>query len=155
MNLAYVTELSLEQYELFESLLHPSSLTGRPRCVSLMLVFQAIFYVLVSGCAWRLLPHEYPPYSTVYYYFCKWRNDGSWQRTHDHLVHWVRVVEARHPTPSAAGLDSQTVSTVVMVHEAVGYDGGKHIKGRKHFTLVGTLGLLLAVRVVAGDVPER
>lgn len=67
MNLAYATELSPEQYELFKLLLYPSSSTGRPRRVGLMLVLQAIVYVLVSGCAWRLLPHEYPSYSAVYY----------------------------------------------------------------------------------------
>ncbi len=155
MDLAYATELSLEQYQLFESLLNPPSLTGRPRSVNLMRVIQAILYVLVSGCAWRLLPKEYPPYSTVYYYFRKWRDDGSWKQIHDHLVQWVRVSEDRNPTPSAASLDSQTVPTAVMVQQAVGYDGGKHIKGRKRFTLVDTLGLLIAVRVVAATVPER
>lgn len=155
MDLAYATELSLEQYELFESLVNPSSPMGRPRSVNIMRVIQAILYVLVSGCAWRLLPNEYPPYSTVYYYFRKWRNDGSWKRIHDHLAQWVRVMEDRAPSPSAASLDSQTVPTAVMLHEAVGYDGGKHIKGRKRFTLVDTLGLLIAVRVVAGNVPER
>lgn len=155
MNLAYATELSLEQYELFESLLGASSTTGRPRSVSLMRVLQALLYLLVTGCAWRLLPKEYPPYSTVYYYFRKWRDDGSWKRIHDQLVQWVRVTEDHDPSPSAASLDSQTVPTAVMVHQAVGYDGGKNIKGRKRFTLVDTLGLLIAVRVVAGSVPER
>jgi putative transposase len=120
-----------------------------------MLVLQANLYVLVSGCAWRLLPKEYPPYSTVYYYFRKWRDDGSWKRIHDHLVQWARVTEARDPTPSAASLDSQSVPTAVMVQKAVGYDAGKHIKGRKRFTLVDTLGFLIAVHVVAASVPER
>ena len=155
MDLAYATELSVEQYELLESLLPRSSNTGRPRSVSLKRVIQAILYVLGTSCAWRLLPQEYPPYSTVYYYFAKWRDDGSWKRIHDHLVQWVRVVEARHPSPSAASLDSQTVPTAVMVHQAVGYDSAKKIKGRKRFTLVDTLGLLIAVQVVAGNTPER
>ena len=74
MTLAYATELTLEQYQLFQSLLSPAQTTGRPRSVSLMLVLQAILYVLISGCAWRLLPKTYPPYSTVYYYFHKWRS---------------------------------------------------------------------------------
>lgn len=155
MTLAYDSELTIEQYELFQSLLSPESKTGRPRTVDLMQVLQAILYVLVTGCAWRLLPHDYPPYSRVYYYFRKWRNDGSWQRIHDHLVQWVRVIEDREATPSAASLDSQTVPTAVMVQHAVGYDGGKKIKGRKRFTLVDTLGLLIAVRVVAAHVGER
>lgn len=69
MTLAYASELTLEQYQLFESLLTPAQRTGRPHSVNLMLVVQAILYVLVSGCAWRLLPKVYPPYATVYYYF--------------------------------------------------------------------------------------
>lgn len=155
MTIAYATELTLEQYELLESLFSSDSSTGRPRTVNLMLVLQGILYVLVSGCAWRLLPKQYPPESTVYYYFRKWRDDGSWKRMHDQLVQWVRVDENRDPSPSAASMDSQTVPSAVMVHKAVGYDGGKNIKGRKRFTLVDTLGLLIAVRVVAANVPER
>lgn len=155
MTLAYPTELTVEQYDLFESLLLPATKAGRPRSVNLMLVVQAILYVLVSGCAWRLLPQDYPPYSTVYYYFRKWRIDGSWKRIHDHLVQWVRVSEDRLPSPSAASLDSQTVATAVMVHQDVGYDAGKKTKGRKRFTLVDTLGLLIAVQVVAANTPER
>jgi len=155
MTLAYVSELTLEQYELFAFLLKPEPKTGRPRTVDLMQVLQAIVYVLVTGCAWRLLPHEYPPSSTVYYYFRKWRDDGSWKRMHDHLVQWVRVSADHEATPSAASLDSQTVPTAVMVNQQVGYDAGKHIKGRKRFTLVDTLGLLIAVRVVTASMPER
>ena len=90
-----------------------------------------------------MLPNDYPPYSTVYYYFRKWRDDGSWKRIHDHLVQWVRVDANRNSNPTAASLDSQTVPTSVMVYQAVGYDGGKKIKGRKCFTLVDTLGLLI------------
>lgn len=155
MTLAYPSELTLEQYELFASLLNPDPKTGRPRSVNLMQVLQAILYVLITGCAWRLLPNEYPPYSTVYYYFRKWRDDGSWKRIHDHLVQWVRVTSDHDATPSASSLDSQSVPTAVMVSQAVGYDAGKKIKGRKRFTLVDTLGLLIAVRVVAASVPER
>jgi transposase len=69
MNLGYATELTLKQWQVIEPLLSPPKSTGRPRTVSLMLVIQEILYVLVTSCAWRLLPKEYPPYSTVYYYF--------------------------------------------------------------------------------------
>jgi transposase len=155
MTLAYTTELSWEQYELLDSLLPPASRTGRPRSVNLMLVIQGILYVLISGCAWRLLPPQYPPYSTVYYYFRRWRDDGTWKRVHDRLVEWVRVMENRDSTPSAASMDSQTVPTSVMVNQSVGYDAGKKIKGRKRFTLVDTLGLLMMVRVVAASTQDR
>ena len=107
------------------------------------------FYVLTTGCAWYLLPKDYPHYSHVYYYFRKWRDDATWKRIHDHLVEWVRVVEDRAASPSAGSLDSQSVPTAVMVNEAVGYDGGKQIRGGKRFTLVDPLGLLIAVKVVS------
>ncbi len=109
MTLAYTTELTIEQYQLLSSLLPPETAIGRPGTVNMMLVIQGILYILVSGCAWRLMPKDYPPYSTVYYYclvalftagnppsarrFRKWRNDGSWKQIHDHLVEWVRVAQ--------------------------------------------------------------
>ena len=139
MTQAYTTELTSEQcvaveprrHELLASLLPPETATGRPRTVNMMSVIQGILYVLVSSCAWRLMPKEYPHYSTVYYYFSKWRNDGSWKRINDRLVEWVRVAEYRDPSPSVASVDSQTVPTAVMVSDSVGYDAGKKLKGRK------------------------
>jgi putative transposase len=79
----------------------------------------------MSGCSWRSIPERYPEASTVYYYFCKWGDDGSWKRIHDHLVAWVRVSANREASPRAASLDSQTLPTAVMVSETVGYDAGK------------------------------
>lgn len=155
MTSAYSTSLTRDQWDLLSSLLPESKATGRPRTVDLYAVMNAIFHVLVTGCAWSLLPKEFPPYSTVYYYFRQWRNDGTWKRVHDHLAEWVRVAEGRFPTPSAGALDSQSVPSAVMVSQSVGYDGGKKIKGRKRFTLVDTMGLLMAVKVVAASVPER
>ncbi|HEY9880724.1 MAG TPA: IS5 family transposase [Leptolyngbyaceae cyanobacterium] len=155
MTQAYASALTTAQWELFAPLLPGPKPTGRPRTVDLQQVVSAIFYVLMSGCAWYLLPKDYPPYSTVYYYFRAWRKDGTWKRIHDHMAEWVRVAEERPSTPSAAVLDSQSVPTSVMVHQAVGYDGAKKIKGRKRFTLVDTMGLLLSVTVVAAGVPER
>jgi transposase len=147
MTPGYTTELTVEQYELLSSLFTPEAETGRPRTVNMMLVIQGILDILVSGCAWRLMPKEYPPSSTVYYYFSKWRNDGSWQRINDRLVEWVRVAEDRDPSPSVASVDSQTVPTAVMVSDSVGYDAGKKTNGRKRFTLVDTLGLLNGLTV--------
>ena len=155
MTQAYTTELTVEQYELLDSLLPHKAKSGRPRTVNMMLVIQGILYILVSGCAWRLMPKEYPPSSTVYYYFSKWRNDGSWKQIQDRLGEWVRVAEDRDPSPSVASIDSQTVPTAVMVSDTVGYDAGKKTKGRKRFTMVDTLGLLLMVKVVAADIQER
>lgn len=155
MTLAYASSLTDEQWELLASQLPAPKATGRPRTVDLHQVVNAILYVLTTSCAWYLLPKDFPPYSTVYYYFRQWRDDGTWKRVHDHLVQWVRVLEDHPSTPSAASLDSQSVPTAVMVNESVGYDAAKKIKGRKRFTLVDTFGLLLSVQVVAASVPER
>jgi putative transposase len=77
MNLVYATENTPKQWQVLEPLLPAAKPTGRPRSVSLMLVIQAIVYVLVTGCAWSLMPKDYPPYSRVYYYFRQWRDDGT------------------------------------------------------------------------------
>jgi putative transposase len=155
MSTAYASSLTRDQWDLLSALLPGPKATGRPRTVALYDVVNAIFYLLTTGCAWGLLPDDFPPYSTVYYYFRQWKKDGTWKRVHDPIVEWVRVVDDRPKTPSAGALDSQSVPTAVMVSQAVGFDGGKKIKGRKRFTLVDTLGLLLAVKVVAASTPER
>ncbi len=155
MTSAYSSSLTRDQWAFLSSLLPGSKATGRPRTVDLYDVINAILHLVTTGCAWRLLPNDFPPYSTVYYYFRQWKKDGTWKRVHDHLVEQVRVQANRSKTPSAGALDSQSVPSAVMVNQAVGYDGGKKIKGRKRFTLVDTLGLLIAVKVVAASTPER
>lgn len=155
MPLAYASDLTAAQREVLAFQLPAPKPTGRPRTVDLLRVIDAIFYVLMSGCPWSSLPKDFPPYSTVYYYFRQWRDDGTWKRIHDHLVQWVRVLEDHPATPSAGALDSQSVPTAVMINDTVGFDANKKIKGRKRFTLVDTFGLLLAMRVVAASVPER
>jgi transposase len=97
MTLVYATELTAKQWQVLEPLLPPPKPTGRPRSVSLRLVMQAILYVLVTGCAWRLLPNDYPPYSTVYSYFRQWRDDATWKRIHDALFEQVRRASGRNP----------------------------------------------------------
>lgn len=87
---------------------------------------------------------------TVYHYFRQWRIDGDWQRIHEQLRQWVRAIEDRHPSPTAAILDSQSVETATMIHPEVGYDGGKKTKGRKRHLLVDTLGLMMVVVVQGG-----
>jgi putative transposase len=151
----YPGDLTEAQAELLLPLIPPAKEGGRPRRVDMLSVLNAILYVLCTGCPWRWLPHDYPPYGTVYDYFRKWKNDGTWVKIHDHLRRWVRVVEGRHPEASAGILDSQSVKTATMINKEVGYDGGKQIKGRKRFTLVDTFGLLIAVNVVAASVQER
>lgn len=118
------------------------------------MVMNAILYVVVGGIQWRMLPREYPKWQSVYYYFRKFRNDGTWQRIHDTLRAEVREQEGRHKHPTAGCLDSQSVKTIGIAGIR-GYDSAKIIKGRKRHILVDTMGLLLAVIVTSASVQDR
>lgn len=107
----YASDLTTAQWKLIEYLVPPAKPGGRPREVSMREVLNAIMYVLRSGCAWRLLPHDFPKWNIVYYYFWRFRKDGLWQDIHDLLRDELRVKEGREVSPSAAVLDSQSVKT--------------------------------------------
>nr|WP_202506017.1 IS5 family transposase [Amycolatopsis rubida] len=139
------------QWAVVEPLLprrHPS-LRGRPPVHSRRLVIDTISYVLVSGCAWRLVP-----WTTAYRVFAAWTADGTWGRVHDVLRGRVRARDGRDPRPSAAVLDSQSVKTCEG-GERIGYDAGKRVRGRKRHVLVDTLGLLLGVAVSSASARDR
>lgn len=113
-------------------------------------VLNAILYLTVSGCQWRMLPKEYPAWQSVYAYFRRWCDDGTWQQIHDRLRAQVRLQAGRHKHPTAGSLDSQSVKSAA--HPGCrGYDAGKRVMGRKRHILVDTLGLLLAVVVTAAS----
>ena len=114
----------------------------------------ALFYLVKTGCQWRLLPREYPPWQTVYSYFRGWRDDGTWYRLHAALRAQVRQRVGKNAQPSAAILDSQSVKTTER-GGIRGYDAGKHVNGRKRHLLVDTLGLILVVAVSSAAVQDR
>jgi len=108
---AYPTDVTDEQWALLEPLLPAAKPGGRPRSVDLREVVNAMLYLLRSGCAWRLLPHEFPSWGTVWTYFRRWRDDGTLDRLHDELRARVREAAGRDRQPSAGCLDSQSVKT--------------------------------------------
>jgi len=109
-------------------------------------IINAILYVVRTGCQWRMLPRDFPNWSTVYGVFWRWRNQGTWQQIHDRLREKVRKAAGKKSTPTVAIIDSQSIRTAEGGEER-GYDAGKKITGRKRHLAVDTLGLVLAVVV--------
>ncbi len=109
--LTYTTDLTDDEWQLLEPLLPPEKAGGRPRKYPMREVLNGIQYVLRAGCAWRLMPHDLPHWQTAYQTFRAWRQDGTWMRLHDQLRDQVRTRMGRHPQPSAAIIDAQTVNT--------------------------------------------
>ena len=151
---SYPSNLTAAQWQFIAPYLPAAKPGGRPRSLNLQAVLNAIFYVLVSGCSWRMLPGDFPAWPSVYSYFRRWRLDGTWERIHRYLRQWVRLQQHRHSSPSVAIMDSQSVKSGTLTHHAVGFDGGKQIKGRKRHLLVDTLGLIVMVVVTAANVSD-
>jgi putative transposase len=150
----YPTDLTDAEWDRLAPHLPATSPRGRPREHPVREVLDAVFYVVRGGCAWRMLPHDFPPWGTVYYWFRRWRLDGLWQRILVALRRTTRRMEGRDPEASAAIVDSQSVRIAEEFGGNKGYDAGKNVPGRKRHMLVDTSGLLLAARVTPADTSD-
>src|SRR6266568_3721882 len=152
-NQLYPTDLTDRQWDCIKELIPAAKPGGRPRSLEMRAVVNAILYMVVSGCQWRMLPREYPAWQSVSTYFQQWRDDGTWQRLHDTLRAQVRERAGRHKHPTAGALDSQSVKTTQM-RGVRGYDAGKKVNGRKRHILVDTLGLRRSVVVTSAALSD-
>jgi transposase len=152
-------DMTDEEWELIADLVAPywrPGGIGRPVKVDRRRVVDAIFYVAATGCQWRALPACYPNWNTVHRYHLTWSRDGTWERIAARLAAAVRDAEGRAGEPSAGIVDARTVRGAATVSaDTRGYDAGKKISGRKTFGIVDTLGLLVAVVVVAASVSDN
>jgi putative transposase len=150
----YPSDLTDTQWQSIKEWIPPAKPGGRPRTLDMRLVMNAIFYVVVGGVQWRMLPRAYPTWQSVDHYFRQWRDSGVWQRMHDTLRAHVCRRAGRHKHPTAGCLDSQRV-TLAARPGPRGYDAGTHVTGRKRHVLVDTRGLILVVVITAASLQDR
>jgi putative transposase len=141
-NKIYPTDLTDSQWNHIKEMIPKEEKRGRPRELEMRAVVNAIFYVVHGGIQWRMMPKEYPNWSSVYYYFLKWTKNGIWKQIHDILRAKMRQKEGRHKHPTAGSIDSQSVK-------------GSLVPGVRGYVLVDTLGFVLAAKVTPASVQDR
>jgi putative transposase len=149
----YASDLTDREFELIAPLVAQKAGSGKKRTVAIREVLNAIFYRTRTGCQWRMLPSEFPPWNHVWYYYRTWRNDGTLERINRLFGRAVRIKAERDPEPSVGIIDSQSIEATEMGGEK-GFDPAKMVKGRKRHVLTDTLGLILFVVVCAASIAD-
>jgi putative transposase len=147
----YPTNLSDSQWQYISNFLD----TKRKRKHELREIFNAIFYLLKTGCQWRMLPGNFPPWQVVYYYYSSWKKNEVIKVIQEALVEKTRLESDRKAQPTAGIIDSQSVKSTLVSSESKGFDAGKKVKGIKRHIMVDTLGLVLAVVIQSASVQDR
>ena len=152
--LRYASDTTEEEWAIIAPHLPEKFRRGRPRTTDLRAVVNAVFYIAQTGCQWRLLPKDFPPFTTVQGYFYQWRDEGRWRAINHDLVMRAREAIGREASPTAGAIDSQSVKTCEAGGPR-GFDAGKKVKGRKRHIATDTEGHLLGVQVHAADIQDR
>lgn len=147
----YPTDLTDRQWQILEKIVGDK----RKRSHELRTIWNGLLYLVKSGCQWRMLPKDFAPWSAVYYYFKKWRCDGTFEEVLDVLNIKERKRHLKTENPSLVIIDSQSVKVAHTCSQEVGYDAGKRIKGRKRHIVTDILGCLILVVVHGADVQDR
>ena len=147
----YATDLTEKQWQVIEKIVNPQE---RKRKYSLRGIMNAIFYTLKTGCQWRMLPRDFAPWQIVYYYFCKWKNEGIIEELLDFIRTKIRKTSGKEDSPGIGIIDSRSVKTSHHVDTVRGFDGNKKIKGRKQHVIVDDQGNLMSVKVHEANIHD-